>query len=103
MIDARESDTQSIEFDDTIRENAKRIAINTAIILYNSTIAEITPIDHNGKLKIPGIPIVDTMYKKLYYTYFANETKPLFTEENHYIPLYTNENLYQFNCRFFCC
>ena len=71
-----------------ILKNAKRVAINTAIILYNSTIAEITPIDHKGKMKIPGIPVLDTIYKKLYYTYFAKETQLLFTEEKHYIPLY---------------
>ena len=62
------------------KENAvttiKRYIKNCGRILYNITIAEITPIDHNGKWKGIGIfPVLNALYKKYYYTFDAHESK----------------------------
>ena len=78
----------------TAVDKIKRIAANTAITLYNATIAEITPIDHNNKLKMIRIPIIDTIYRKLYYTYLVGNNQSWNTslfdeataEDRNYVP-----------------
>ena len=80
-----------------ILDYIKRQALNAAIIAYNSTLAEITPIDHNGKYKMPRIPILDTIYRKFYYSYLDGDwKKSLFdestAEERSYKPLLKSPN-----------
>ena len=79
----------------------KRQASNAARIGYNSTLAEITPIDHNGKYKMPRLPILDTIYRKFYYSYLTKQNpgywnKSLFDKstaaERNYLPLLKSPN-----------
>ena len=54
----------------------KRMAANSAIIAYNTTI---------GELKNGRIPILDTAYRTFYVLYMANNPQEVFSEKDGYL------------------
>jgi len=68
------------------REKIIRVGENIARMLYNVTIAEISPISPTGKLKMPGIPILDSLTRKLYWSSCRKEGyQDTFIPENGYL------------------
>jgi len=72
-----------------LKDYFKRKLLNTGIILYNTTLGELSPINPYGEFKPMGIPVVDTLYAKYYHSILRKKgwNNNLFEQEKRYIPL----------------